>query len=76
MHRKLSCLLSIGDALNDLNRDMFKQLFVLMEVCSVDILVACLRISTGFEGDSFRETSTRALWPGADKIARTTCLKD
>ena len=30
--------------------------FVLVEVCSVDILVACLRISTGFEGDSFRET--------------------
>ena len=30
--------------------------FVLIEVCSVDIMVACLRISTGFKGDSFRET--------------------
>ena len=30
--------------------------FVLIEVCSVDILVACLRMSTGFQGNSFRET--------------------
>ena len=30
--------------------------FVLIEVCSVDILVACLRTSTGFQGDFFRET--------------------
>ena len=30
--------------------------FVLIEVCSVDILVACLSISAGLKRDSFRET--------------------
>ena len=33
--------------LNSLNRDLLNH-FVLIEVCSVDILVACLRICTGF----------------------------
>ena len=36
-----------------IDRDMFK--FVLIEVCLVDVRVTCLRVSTGFEGTSFRE---------------------
>ena len=42
---------------------------------SVDILVACLRISISFEGASFRETH---LWEHScrtDRIALITCLK-
>ena len=43
--------------------NLFKP-FVLIGVCLVDILVACLWICTGFKGGSFREThlSMRALW--------------
>ena len=41
--------------MNSLNRDMF-ELFRSHRGCSVDILVACLGISTSFKGDSFRET--------------------
>ena len=52
--------------LNSLNRDSLKH-FVLIEVSSVDILVACLRNSTGSKGGSFRlevqrDVSMRALW--------------
>ena len=36
--------------------------FVLIEVCSVDTQVACLRICTGFVGDSFTDACMRALW--------------
>ena len=46
--------------LNSLNRNMF-QPFILIEVCSVDILVTCLRLSTGFRWDSFREMPARRL---------------
>ena len=36
--------------------------FALIEVCSVDILATCLRISTGLKGDfSMRDASMRAL---------------
>ena len=38
--------------------DFSEKHLVLIEVCSVELLVnlvACLRISTGFKGDSFRE---------------------
>ena len=30
--------------------------FVLIEVCSVDILAACVRTGTTFRGEFFRET--------------------
>ena len=43
--------------LNNLNRDVFKlNHFVLIDVCSVDLLVACLTISTGFLRGFLRET--------------------
>ena len=34
---------------------------VRIDVCSVDLLVSCLRISTGFKGDSFRDFSAEHL---------------
>ena len=47
--------------LNCFNRDTLNY-FILIEVCLVDILVACLRISTGFlRGFLQRNTSMRAL---------------
>ena len=51
--------------------------FVLIDICSVDLLVACVRIFTYFKGVSFQETH---LWEHfqigrADKIALMTCLK-
>ena len=60
--------------LNNLHRDTFKQ-FVLIEVCSVDLLVTCLRICTGFVRgsiDFFREKFGRT-----DKIdlITTSCFK-
>ena len=37
--------------------------FVLIEACSVDILVACLRMSAGFYKEFLqRDASRRALW--------------
>ena len=39
--------------------------FVLMEICSVYLLVACLSICTGFKEDSFRETH---LWEHFGRI--------
>ena len=49
--------------------------FVLMEVCLVDILVACLRISAqAFKVNSFRETHLCEYFGETDKIALiTTC---
>ena len=44
-----------------LNREICLNHFVLIEVCSVDILITCLRISTGFEGFLQRDASMRAL---------------
>ena len=44
---------SIGRAPNNLHRDMFKPFRFLIEVCSVDLLVACVKICTGFKGGSF-----------------------
>ena len=49
--------------------------FVLIEVCSGDILVACCRICTGFKGDSFRETHLWEHFGRTDTIALITCLK-
>ena len=52
--------------LNGLNRNVFKAFF-LIDVCSVEFLVVCLRICTGFTGVSFREkhSSMRAI--GSDR---------
>ena len=48
--------------LNSLNRDMFKP-FVLIDFCSVDLLVACVMISRGFKRVFLpRDPSMRALW--------------
>ena len=45
--------------------------FVLIDGCSVDILVACLRISTGLcRGCLQRDASTRAL--GSDRLPLET----
>ena len=47
-----------------------------MDVCSVDLLVACFRISTGFKGDSVRETHLREHFGRTDKSALITSLKN
>ena len=52
---------SLRRFLNGLNRNMLNH-FVLIDICSVDILVVRLRIGTDFKGDSFRDASMRALW--------------
>ena len=50
--------------------------FVLLEVCSVDILVTGLRITADFEGYSFRGTHLWEHLGRRDKLAlTTTCLK-
>ena len=53
--------------LNNLNREMFKP-FVLIDVCLVDLLVACVRICTSFKGVSFRETHLRELFGRTEKL--------
>ena len=50
--------------------------FVLIDVCSVDILVACWRISTGFKGDSFRGTHLWEHFGRTDKAALIMCLNN
>ena len=55
---------------------MYLNLFVLIDVCSVALLVACLRISTRFRGVSLRETHLWEDFGRADKIALITCLKN
>ena len=50
--------------LNGLNRDMFKP-FRSHRRCSDEFLVVCLRICTGFNGVSFRETH---LWDRQTKL--------
>ena len=54
--------------LNNLNRDMFQPV-------RSHTLVACLGTSTGFEGDSFRETHLWEHFGRTDNIALMTCLK-
>ena len=49
--------------------------FILIDVCSIDILIECLRISTGFKGDSLRETHLWEHFGRTDKIALIPCLK-
>ena len=63
---------------NNLTCDKFKPFrsCVLVEVCSVDILVACWRICAGSKEDSFRETNLWEHFCRTDKIALVTCLKN
>ena len=49
--------------------------FVLIAVCSVEFLVVCWRICTGFKGVSFRETHLWEHFGRTDQIALITCLK-
>ena len=51
--------------------------FVLIEVCSVDILVACLRISTVFFFYGFLErgASMRTLWSGGQNCSHSVSQK-
>ena len=60
--------------LNSLNRNMFNN-FALIEVCSVEFWVVCLRICTGYIGDFFRETHLWEQFGQTGKIALITCLK-
>ena len=53
-----------------------KNHFVLIDVCSVDLRVACVRLSTRFKGVSLRETHLWEHFGWADKIALITCLKN
>ena len=45
--------------------------FILIDVCSVDILVARMRVDTAFVGDFFRETHLWEHFGQTDKIALT-----
>ena len=54
---------TVGDA-----PEQFKSRYVLIDVCSVDFLVACLRICTGFKGLSFREMRSSEHFGWTDKI--------
>ena len=61
--------------LNKLNRDMCLNHFVLIEVCSVEMLVACVRSSAGFKGGSFRDASMRALWSDRENCSHNASQK-
>ena len=49
--------------------------FVLIAICSAEFLVVCLRICTGFQDVSFRETHLWEDFGRTDQIALITCLK-
>ena len=67
IHGKCLALTSIATCLNH---------FLLIEVCSVDVLVACLRISTTFIWAFVRETLLWDYFGGTDKIALVTCSQN
>ena len=76
---KTSDAIHIRDAPEQFKSRYVENHFVLIEVCSVDILVTCLRIGTGFKGDPFRErerdASMRARCPGRQNCSHNVSQK-